>query len=261
MAAQGMGEASQGPARPSRRRHRHARSDLALGGYLRSTRVSLLGNERSPTGSAVGSASPRCPLAHRAPLGVLCACVLPVSCWPDEKGDVVGAGSGRVVGEASGAGVPGLRVDVSFKYRRLLVQQLAKHSLISARDYEGFRWARKLPGAPLSRPGVFSPVHRHSQGSAGPHGQCLAMPLVPLRRRLGRPASSRRDAKSPRVWWTAPRKEGQKLQARPPGAHGSTLRQHHSVTLQALGSFVPLRAVSSELCRSSAAPWGLREHH
>ncbi|CAM9377697.1 unnamed protein product [Hapterophycus canaliculatus] len=44
-----------------------------------------------------------------------------------------------VVKEAIGRGENGLRVEVSLKYRRLLVQKLHKESLLSAKDHEAFR--------------------------------------------------------------------------------------------------------------------------
>lgn len=46
-----------------------------------------------------------------------------------------------VVKEAIGRGENGLRVEVSLKYRRLLVQKLAKESLVSAKDHDNFRQA------------------------------------------------------------------------------------------------------------------------
>lgn len=54
-----------------------------------------------------------------------------------ENGNVLPATSG-VVSEAIEHGQGGLRVEVSLKYRRLLVQQLKKHSLLSAKDYDSF---------------------------------------------------------------------------------------------------------------------------
>lgn len=45
------------------------------------------------------------------------------------------------VKETIGAGKNGLRVEVSLKYRRLLVQKLAKESLLSTKDYDAFRLA------------------------------------------------------------------------------------------------------------------------
>lgn len=51
--------------------------------------------------------------------------------------DGVAPRSHGVLGEAVGRG--GARVEVSLKYRRLLVQQLAKDSLLSAKDYETFK--------------------------------------------------------------------------------------------------------------------------
>lgn len=50
------------------------------------------------------------------------------------------AGQG-VVKESIGRGENGLRVEVSLKYRRLLVQKLAKESLLSAKDHDNFRQA------------------------------------------------------------------------------------------------------------------------
>lgn len=44
-----------------------------------------------------------------------------------------------MVKEAIGSGEGGLRVEVSLKYRRLLVQKLAKSSLITAQEHESFR--------------------------------------------------------------------------------------------------------------------------
>lgn len=58
----------------------------------------------------------------------------------DASGNVSPAHEG-LTKEAIGSGENGLRVEVSLKYRRLLVQQLAKETLISAKDYEGFRSA------------------------------------------------------------------------------------------------------------------------
>lgn len=52
--------------------------------------------------------------------------------------------SSVVVKEAIGRGENGLRVEVSLKYRRLLVQQLAKESLLSAKDHEAFRYQSLL---------------------------------------------------------------------------------------------------------------------
>lgn len=49
---------------------------------------------------------------------------------------------GAVVTEAIGRGENGLRVEVSLKYRRLLVQKLHKESLLSAKDHENFRLVR-----------------------------------------------------------------------------------------------------------------------
>lgn len=43
------------------------------------------------------------------------------------------------VKENIGRGENGLRVEVSLKYRRLLVQRLAKESLISAKEHDVFR--------------------------------------------------------------------------------------------------------------------------
>lgn len=44
-----------------------------------------------------------------------------------------------MVKEAIGSGEGGLRVEVSLKYRRLLVQKLAKSSLITTQEHESFR--------------------------------------------------------------------------------------------------------------------------
>ncbi len=49
---------------------------------------------------------------------------------------------GVVVTETIGGGENGLRVEVSLKYRRLLVQKLHKESLLSAKDHETFRLVR-----------------------------------------------------------------------------------------------------------------------
>lgn len=49
---------------------------------------------------------------------------------------------GAVVTESIGSGENGLRVEVSLKYRRLLVQKLHKESLLSAKDHENFRLVR-----------------------------------------------------------------------------------------------------------------------
>ncbi|CAM9923426.1 unnamed protein product [Scytosiphon promiscuus] len=57
---------------------------------------------------------------------------------PDDSGTTRPA-SRVVVKEAIGRGENGLRVEVSLKYRRLLVQKLAKESLLSAKDHETFR--------------------------------------------------------------------------------------------------------------------------
>lgn len=56
----------------------------------------------------------------------------------DSSGELTPGGDG-VVTEALRAGENGLRVEVSLKYRRLLVQRLAKESLVSAKDHEAFR--------------------------------------------------------------------------------------------------------------------------
>lgn len=58
----------------------------------------------------------------------------------DASGTMLPAQEGTIK-EAIGSGENGFRVEVSLKYRRLLVQQLAKETLISAKDYEGFRSA------------------------------------------------------------------------------------------------------------------------
>lgn len=50
--------------------------------------------------------------------------------------------AGAVMREAIGPSENGLRVEVSLKYRRLLVQKLAKESLLSAKDHENFRSAQ-----------------------------------------------------------------------------------------------------------------------
>lgn len=49
--------------------------------------------------------------------------------------------AGAVMSETIGRSENGLRVEVSLKYRRLLVQKLAKESLLSAKDHESFRLA------------------------------------------------------------------------------------------------------------------------
>lgn len=73
------------------------------------------------------------------PAGVPLTYSLPYpSLSTDENGKVV-TGIGGVVSEAIGSGQGGLRVEVSLKYRRLLVQQLAKDSLLSAKDYDSFK--------------------------------------------------------------------------------------------------------------------------
>lgn len=60
------------------------------------------------------------------------------SLFTDENGNVM-PGTGDVVRETIGHGQGGLRVEVSLKYRRLLVQQLAKDSLLSTKDYDAFK--------------------------------------------------------------------------------------------------------------------------
>ncbi|CAM9570933.1 unnamed protein product [Ectocarpus sp. 6 AP-2014] len=57
---------------------------------------------------------------------------------PDDSGRILPPDS-AVVKEAIGSGEGGLRVEVSLKYRRLLVQKLAKSSLITAQEHESFR--------------------------------------------------------------------------------------------------------------------------
>lgn len=58
----------------------------------------------------------------------------------DEHGNIEGIEqSNGEVKETIGHGEKGLRVEVSLKYRRLLVQQLAKDKLLSAKDHEAFR--------------------------------------------------------------------------------------------------------------------------
>ncbi|CAM9654224.1 unnamed protein product [Ectocarpus sp. 12 AP-2014] len=57
---------------------------------------------------------------------------------PDDSGRILPPDS-AVVKEAIGSGEGGLRVEVSLKYRRLLVQKLAKSSLITAQEHEFFR--------------------------------------------------------------------------------------------------------------------------
>lgn len=49
---------------------------------------------------------------------------------------------GTVTRETIGRSENGLRVEISLKYRRLLVQKLAKESLLSAKDHESFRLAQ-----------------------------------------------------------------------------------------------------------------------
>lgn len=56
----------------------------------------------------------------------------------DESGKMRLAGR-DLVKETIGRGENGLRVEVSLKYRRLLVQKLAKESLLSAKDHDVFR--------------------------------------------------------------------------------------------------------------------------
>lgn len=56
----------------------------------------------------------------------------------DDSGNAVLESQGAVK-EAIGRGENGLRVEVSLKYRRLLVQKLAKESLVSAKDHDNFR--------------------------------------------------------------------------------------------------------------------------
>ena len=58
-------------------------------------------------------------------------------CAADGSGKVSPVGA--VVKEAIGRGENGLRVEISLKYRRLLVQKLHKESLLSAKDHENFR--------------------------------------------------------------------------------------------------------------------------
>lgn len=50
--------------------------------------------------------------------------------------------AGAVMRETIGRSENGLRVEISLKYRRLLVQKLAKESLLSAKDHESFRLAQ-----------------------------------------------------------------------------------------------------------------------
>ncbi|CAM9876477.1 unnamed protein product, partial [Ectocarpus sp. 4 AP-2014] len=57
---------------------------------------------------------------------------------PDDRGRILPPDS-AVVKEAIGSGEGGLRVEISLKYRRLLVQKLAKSSLITAQEHESFR--------------------------------------------------------------------------------------------------------------------------
>lgn len=52
---------------------------------------------------------------------------------------MVAARTGGELSEALGNGKDSLRVEVSLKYRRLLVQKLAKESLLSAKDYDTFK--------------------------------------------------------------------------------------------------------------------------
>lgn len=59
-------------------------------------------------------------------------------CLVDEHGKIEAECNGEVK-ETIGHGEKGLRVEVSLKYRRLLVQQLAKDKLLSAKDHEAFR--------------------------------------------------------------------------------------------------------------------------
>lgn len=59
---------------------------------------------------------------------------------PDGSGKMLPAGA--VMSETIGSSENGLRVEISLKYRRLLVQKLAKESLLSAKDHESFRLAQ-----------------------------------------------------------------------------------------------------------------------
>lgn len=65
------------------------------------------------------------------------ACISLIS-TTDERGKMLPAGN-DLVKETIGRGENGLRVEVSLKYRRLLVQKLAKESLLSAKDHDVFR--------------------------------------------------------------------------------------------------------------------------
>lgn len=78
----------------------------------------------------------------------LCALTLFHGPLPRQNKSVPTDGSGKmlpagaVTSETIGRSENGLRVEISLKYRRLLVQKLAQESLLSAKDHESFRSAR-----------------------------------------------------------------------------------------------------------------------
>lgn len=59
--------------------------------------------------------------------------------FPTDESGKMQPGGRDLVKETIGRGENGLRVEISLKYRRLLVQKLAKESLLSAKDHDVFR--------------------------------------------------------------------------------------------------------------------------